>query len=165
MVSQTITSSITESRILLTALPEKIGWSCVCKHARFAPRSFSASATQQMPRYRSYRQQYSHDPATSPMICITRETFARGRRLSMIAISVSFSSLAIARARTRTTDIPEKPQSGCPDLSAAYLPAELGCRRRYQQDIRRSLNLLSVKIHCQHGQHPRLRGSQRPLSR
>lgn len=33
------------------------------------------------------------------MICIICETFVRGRRLSMIVISVSFSSLAIARVR------------------------------------------------------------------
>ena len=38
--------------------------------------------------------------ATSPIICITCDTFARGRRLSIIAISVSFNNFATARART-----------------------------------------------------------------
>ena len=38
-------------------------------------------------------------PLTSPMMCMTSETFARGRRLSMIASSES-RRFAIARART-----------------------------------------------------------------
>jgi len=39
-------------------------------------------------------------PSTSPMMCITSATLARGRRLSMIARS---ASMRLASARARTT--------------------------------------------------------------
>ena len=88
-------------------------------------------------------------PSTSPMMFITSETLAFGRRLSMIARSES-RRLAIARARTTP------PTSGRDDeqVVVVLLPqvAEQDRRRVdvVDRDVEEALDLVGVQVHHHH---------------
>ena len=88
-------------------------------------------------------------PSTSPMMFITSDTLAFGRRLSMIARSES-SRLAIARARTTP------PTSGDTTIRfvVVVLPQVAQQHRRrvdvVHRDVEESLDLVGVQIHRQH---------------
>ena len=95
-----VVSPITEASIRLTAGPLNTG--CVqYATTRTAPCSFNArAASQSVLAVSTMSSMITHVlPFTSPMMFITLATFGRGRRLSMIARSLS-SRFAIARART-----------------------------------------------------------------
>src|SRR6185369_16133075 len=100
MVSVTTSSSITDAAMRLTAGPDSTA--CVqYATTRTAPCSFNAfAASQSVFAVSTMSSMITHvRPFTSPMMFITVATFGRGRRLSMIARSLS-SRFAIARART-----------------------------------------------------------------
>ena len=90
MVSVTTTSSSVEPWMRSIAGPEKTA--CV-QYAKtfFAPRSFSTSAAfTSVPAVSIMSSMITQlRPSISPMTCITSETLAFGRRLSMIARSQS----------------------------------------------------------------------------
>src|SRR6185437_9013255 len=90
-----------EPSILLIAAPDSTGCTQYATTLR-APRSFSAAAAaHKVPAVSTMSSTITQVlPSTSPMMFITVDTLARGRRLSMIARSASSSRLAIARART-----------------------------------------------------------------
>ena len=100
IVSVTTISSMSDEAIRATAPPESTG--CVQYAITFlAPFSFNAVAALHSVFAVSTMSSMITQvrPSTSPMMFITSESFARGRRLSMIARSES-SRFAMARART-----------------------------------------------------------------